>query len=121
MRIDASFLKGKERISVNLTLFSWNENNIFYIYSPALDLTGYGYTEDEARSSFAEILEQFVDYTHNKETIFDELERLGWTINKKKKRVKSPDIEDMLIDNDQFKEVINKSGVKKEDRVLELF
>ncbi len=75
----------------------------FYVYSPALDITGYGLTQEEARESFETILHEFIVYTHNKKTIFKELENLGWAVNRKKKRVVSPNFEEMLSENEHFK------------------
>lgn len=57
------------------------EEGINYIYSPALDLTGYGKNVKEAKESFEVTLKEFIDYTDNKKTIFDELEHLGWLVN----------------------------------------
>lgn len=102
---NAKYSDGKKSIELNISIFLWEENSIFYAYSPALDLTGYGYSKEEARESFEIMLQEFLVYTNDKKTIFKELERLGWAVNKKKKRVVSPDFEDMLSDNEHFKEL----------------
>ena len=59
------------------------------------------------------VLEEFVKYTDNKKTIYKELERLGWTVNKRKKRVHPPDSEQLLEDNETFRELSNRPGVVK--------
>lgn len=102
-RANAKYSDGKKNVELNVSIFLWEEDSVFYVYSPALDITGYGLSKEEARESFETVLQEFIVYTHNKKTIFKELENLGWAVNKKKKRVVSPDFEDMLSENEHFK------------------
>lgn len=102
-RANAKYSDGKQDVEFSISIFLWEEESIFYVYSPALDLTGYGLTKKEARESFETVLEEFIKYTHNKKTIFKELENLGWAVNKRRKRVVSPDFEDLLSDNEHFR------------------
>lgn len=99
---NAKYSDGRNNVELSLSIFLWQEDTIFYVYSPALDLTGYGLSKEEARESFETVLHEFIAYTHNKKTIFTELENLGWAVNKKKKIVVSPDFEDMLSENEHF-------------------
>ena len=115
-----SYNKGKYNINISISIYNWQEKGIFYIYSPALDITGYGNNVKEAKKSFEHTLIEFVSYTDNKKTIFDELEHLGWTVNRKKKRVHAPDLEDLLDDNDSLKEIITKTGVNRVKQNIEL-
>lgn len=48
------------------------------IYSPALDLSGYGNTINEAKESFKIALEEFIRYTLNENTFNDVMKKLGW-------------------------------------------
>jgi hypothetical protein len=116
----AIYSKEKYKIHVELSLYKWHEEGVYYIYSPALDLTGYGKSFKEANDSFSVTLNEFVDYTDNKKTIFDELEHLGWLVNRKRKKVHAPDFEELLNENDMLKSIINKSGVKKIEKNIEL-
>ncbi len=109
--VEAKFIDGDHTIRVGVTLVLWEENNICYQYSPELDLTGYGKTKTEAKASFEYVLEDFLSYTLHKGTLFDELERLGWTTNKKKKRVRAPEEDQLLEDNETYKELINMPGI----------
>lgn len=119
-RVSASFKDRNQLVNVDLSVFIWNEDQIFFAYSPAFDITGYGNSEDEARKSFEVVLEEFLKYTHNKDTIFEELEKLGWTVNKRKKRVKSPDLNELLVDNEHFKHIYSSKAPKQESRNIEL-
>ena len=120
IRFEGKF-HGKESLTmVNLSLFIWNEDGLFYVFSPALDLYGYGKNEAEAKESFEFNLNEFVDYTEKKKTIFDELEKLGWTTNRKKNRIKSPDISDLMVDNSDLRSIISDPKVKQENANIEL-
>jgi hypothetical protein len=85
-----------------------------------LDITGYGQNANDASASFKYQLDEFVVYTLNKGTVYDELERLGWTVNKKKKRVVAPDDAEMLADNETYRNLVNMQGVNKFSTNLEL-
>jgi hypothetical protein len=102
------------KVMVDLTVCIWEENGITYVYSPALDMTGYGNSKKEAKKSFEIMFREFVDYTDKKRTLFDELEHLGWTVNRKKKRMHAPDIKDLLDDNKTFREIHQRADVDRQ-------
>ena len=104
-----------------MLMFTFGKKITYILFNaPALDLTGYDKTEEEAKKSFSQSLDMALKYMHNKDTLFNELERLGWTVNRKKKRVNAPNLEEMMSDNDQIKEILNKTGVKKESKDVHL-
>jgi len=113
-RTNAKYSDGKKNVELNVSIFLWEEDSIFYVYAPALDLTGYGLNKEEARESFETILHEFIVYTHNKKTIFKELENLGWAVNKRKKRIISPDFEDMLSENEHFKHLYKSKDLTRD-------
>ena len=108
------------RVGLRVPVYLWKEENLVYAMSPALDITGYGYTEEEAQKSFEVMMEEFVSYTHRKKTIYKVLEGLGWTTNKKKKRVAAPLMEDLLRDNEELRNILKRPGVKQYDQELAL-
>lgn len=118
--IASKALKDGERVTLGMNVLLWKEAGIHYAFSPSLDITGYGKTEVEARRSFEVMLDEFLEYTHNKGTIFKELERLGWTVNKKKKRVKAPEHHELLADNEDYREIVNRPGLKNVQREVAL-
>lgn len=103
------------RVKVNLLLFHFqDEDGINFIYSPHLDLTGYGNTEDEAKASFGIVFEDFVDYTLKKRTIGKVLKGLGWKVEgklKKPKEILAPSIESVIGKNKHVSEIFNKYPV----------
>lgn len=115
-----TFNQGQYLITIGLSLYIWEEEGITFVYSPALDITGYGVSEEEAKESFKITMGEFVSYTHNKKTIFDELESLGWTVNRKKKRVNAPDLEELRTDNGAFRNLLKKSNIRSENQNVEL-
>lgn len=119
-RFKGTFNQGEYLITISLSLSIWDEKEITFVYSPALDLTGYGTSEEEAKQSFQIMLDEFVNYAHKKKTIFDKLESLGWSVNRKKKRVHAPDLEELRTDNDAFRNLLKKSNVRSENQNVEL-
>lgn len=118
--LHAQYKVEKHRVDIQLDIITWSEDKISYHYAPALDLTGYGNTSEQAAESFKIQLEEFVQYTLNKKTIYDELERLGWTVNKKKKRVVAPAEAELLADNETYRDLIKMQGTQKASTNLEL-
>lgn len=119
-RFKGTFNQGKYLITISVSLYIWDEDGITFVYSPALDITGYGNTEEEAKKSFRITLDEFVNYTHKKKTIFDELESLGWAVNRKKKRLHAPDLEELRTDNDTFRDLLRKKNLRSENQNVEL-
>jgi predicted RNase H-like HicB family nuclease len=111
-QISGDFKNSGNAITFNLTVIAFQEDNIFFVYTPALDLTGYGNTEEEARLSFEETLDQFLNYSTNKDTLVDELKRLGWKVSKKSVS-KPPSLVDMINSNDYLAEIFEEKQYKK--------
>ena len=112
--------EGNYAIEVQVKLYSWEEEGLFYVYAPAMDLTGYGNTQAEADDSFEITLSETLKYMENKLTMYDELERLGWMVNRRMNKVQAPDMDTMLAENDEFAKLSKKPGVKVSDKSLEL-
>ncbi|MDQ3683468.1 MAG: hypothetical protein M3352_10425 [Bacteroidota bacterium] len=99
-------------IEVKVDLIEYEEAGIYYVYSPAFDLVGYGKTAIEARESWQTVLEEYFSYTLNKKTLVKDLESRGWTI-KKKKKFTSPSLTWMLQNNDQLLDIYNNHNFQK--------
>lgn len=74
--------KTKE-IKLKLLVGILKEDEYFVAYCPAFDLSGYGYTEKEAKTSFEKNVEIFLEETVEKGTLEKVLLNLGWTLRKK--------------------------------------
>ena len=73
-------------ITATVSLISFKDNDSFIVYSPELEVYGYGDDLNEAVNSFNITLEEFLRYTVNKGSFQDELTRMGWKIIKKSKK-----------------------------------
>jgi hypothetical protein len=104
---------------VGLSLIEFNEYDVTIIYSPALNISGYGYNPDEAKNSFNIALHEFFQYTNNKKTFDKILKELGWTFKggKKKSKIEAPLNSDLIDKNPLYNKIINSKNYKvyKED------
>ena len=74
-----NFSNPEATLEMDLALVSYvDDDNMHYIYCPALDLTGYGHTEQEAKNSFEQTLKLYLSYTLNKQTLFADMKAHGW-------------------------------------------
>lgn len=109
---DLGFPHGKYH--VGLSLVEFEEENVTIIYSPALDLSGYGYSQEEAKQSFSEALNEFFRYTRNKNTLDQVLKDLGWAIkgSKNKPKFNPPKDSDLVSLNPFFNDIVNNKSYK---------
>lgn len=101
---------GKHAVNVQLRVLLFVEDDVHYAYIPALDVLGYGQSEDEAKASLKVSLSEFFRYTLNKNTFAIELKRLGW--QKTKKRYQAPEITAQLSSNEQLRDIVNHKQYK---------
>lgn len=109
---DLGFNQGKYH--VGLSLIEFEEENVTIIYSPALDLSGYGYNQDEAKRSFSEALKEFFRYTSSKNTLNEVLINLGWLVNSSKKKPKfnPPKDSELVAINPTYNDIVNNKSYK---------
>lgn len=114
LHLTANLGFGKEKYQVGLSLVEFKEDDVTIIYSPALDLSGYGYSELEAKQSFTEALHEFFRYTNNKNTLSEALKELGWMIKgpKNKHRFKPPKDSDLVLTNPLYNDIVNNKSYK---------
>lgn len=111
--------KHHKNVEVNVDLIEYSENEIYYVYSPALDLVGYGKNHTEARTSWETVLEEYVSYTMNKNTLTKDLESRGWIV-KRNKIVTPPSFTWMLENNSELTNVYNKHDFSKRRQPVSL-
>ncbi len=102
-------------VKVRLLLFHFqDENKVHFIYSPHLDLTGYGNDENQAKKSFGIVMEDFIDYTVKKKTIGKVLTGLGWELKgseRHPKKIVAPSISSVIHENNYISEIFDKYRV----------
>jgi hypothetical protein len=104
---------------VELAVIEFKENGLYFVYSPALDITGYGKTKSEAKASYRLTVEEFLRYTYNKRTLVKELERLGWSVSKKKE-VSVPKLSALIQKRSYLEEILTEKKFNKTDERLTL-
>ena len=108
--------KDSNLINVRLLLIHFkDENNIHYIYSPHLDLTGYGNNLSEAKTSFEIVFDDFIDYTLKKKTLGKVLTKLGWQFkgnSKKPEKIIAPSITSVISENVYVSDIFDKYSTK---------
>jgi hypothetical protein len=107
---------GHEIINMKIPIIIFEEDGSQIVYCPALDVSGYGNDELEAKESFKISLGEFFTYTLNKNTFRSELVRMGWTLRKSKyKPMHPPSFTESLINNDNFSRIFNNFPFRKVD------
>ena len=81
---------GKAEHVFQISILIYFEDGYWYWVAPSLDLVGAGETEKQAEASFNVVLGEFIKYTYNKETIYQELKKLGWHVSDEAKNNKHP-------------------------------
>ena len=99
--------------SMKLNLIVFKDDNVYNIYCPALNLVGCGYTENQASESFNIVLEEYIRYTTENQTLIADLESLGWTIKQNGKKLIPPKISELLQKNSELDNIFNKYDFNK--------
>lgn len=68
-------------VSISLSVILYEEDKIHYAYCAALDILGYGNTEDEARKSFEIMLQEILEDAVSKGNLETLLKYCGWNKN----------------------------------------
>src|SRR5262245_16577179 len=106
--IESKFSNEKGSYIVKLPVLSFKDENAHIIYCPALDLSGSGNTESQARESFALTVTEYLDYTTKKGTLLNDLKKMGWTIHKKRWKLASPPtMSELLESNEEFTRIFD--------------
>lgn len=103
----------KDEIKVRILLFHFiDEQGISFVYSPHLDITGYGHSLGEAKKSFEIVFDDFLDYTTKKGTLGRLLQKLGWKHAKgsikKTEKALAPSITSVIADNKYIADLFDK-------------
>jgi hypothetical protein len=107
----------------NVVIFSFQDADNYIVYSPQLDVSGYGKTQKEALSSFDYCLAGFLDYSFKKETLYEELICLGWKLkkgtNNNLKQIKAPSWSDLIKKNQSLKVLLSEYNINTQQREVE--
>jgi len=120
LEYQGNFINEKAALKMQLPMVAYvDDDSIHYMYCPALDLTGYGHSDTEAKNSFEQTLKLYLEYTVNKQTLVADLEAHGWSL-KNRKNLISPPFSDLLKHNKDFESIVDKCNFKKFTHELEI-
>ena len=106
--------------SMKLNLIFFKDEEAYYSYCPALDLLGYGDTENEAQKSFNIVLEEYIRYTTENQTLIEDLKSLGWKIIGNDKKLMPPKISECLNGDNEFNNIFNNYDFVKRSIPVEM-
>lgn len=120
LKFSGNLANGRDGIKTELSLIYFVEDETHIIFSPALDLSGYGNTESEAKDSFQIVLQEFITYGMNKKTLLKDLQDHGWKVkgSPKNPKIKSPDLADMLKSNQELEDIFHTKNFQKYNQDL---
>ncbi len=81
------------KVKIELPLALWREGQNIVAYTPALELSTFGETEEEAIENFAQAVELFFETSNQRNVTFELLESLGWVYEHSKWTPSSSPIE----------------------------
>ena len=99
--------------SMDLGLVAFKDDEACYSYCPALNLIGYGDTEQEAKESFNIVLEEYIRYTTENNTLIADLENHGWKIQNNGKKLVPPKMSEILQRDNEFDNIFSKYDFNK--------
>jgi hypothetical protein len=111
------FSKTKGTLEVSVSVYVFKENDVFVAYCPSLDLSGYDQTEEAARADFEFVLQEYVKYQMQHDTLDKDLTRHGWEV--KQRKAKGPEI-GTLLRRTQLRNVFKKPEYKMVRNVTDL-
>ena len=100
-----------EAMKLNLIIFKEDEG--YVAYCPALELCGCGKTKSKAQESFNIVLDEYIRYTTENQTLIADLEEHGWKIAKKGKKLIQPKMSELLQNNNKLEDIIDKYDFNK--------
>ena len=107
-------LKHGTGITVSLPVIFYKEENIHYAYCAALDLFGYGYSEEEARKSFEITVQMTLETAVEKGTLSALLASCGWQENK------PPKTSDLVTRCTDLVHILDKMSYRVEEEKIQL-
>lgn len=72
-----------KNIQVDVQIFMIKKGDFYVAYAPALELSAYGPTIEEAQKDFEQVLRIFLEETTEAHTLTDVLLDLGWKLQRK--------------------------------------
>ena len=113
-------MKNTTVTSLQVGIVSFQEDDCFYVYCPSLNLIGCGHDEKEANESFNIVLDEYISYTEENNTLIEDLEKHGWKIEGNTKKITPPLMFQSFRKNKDLGRIVNKLDFKKQSIPFEV-
>jgi len=121
LSFNAEYKGHNSNITTKLSVYFFLEGEAIISYCPALDLSAYGKSVNEAKDAFTKAFTIYITYCMNKNTLADDLRSHGWELKSlKHRKVKAPTIPEMLKRNPILKDIIYNKEYQKSDELVEI-
>ena len=101
-------------LSVTLDVYVFMDGGSYIAYSPALDLSGYGESEESAKDSFAIVMDEYIAYGISRKTLIKDLRAHGWKVKSlKQRKMSAPPFDMLLHNNDVFRDILENKEYRK--------
>ncbi len=101
-------------LSVTLDVYVFMDGDSYIAYSPALDLSGYGDSEDAAKESFSIVMDEYIAYGVSRRTLVKDLRAHGWRVKSlKQRKMSAPSFDTLLRSNNTFKDILENKEYRK--------
>ncbi len=107
-------------VDVGLSVFRTEEDGRKIVYSPSLNIVGYGKTTEEADSDFDFCLKEFISRAVQEGYLDREMKKLGWMKNSRESEnyLLSPSLLEILPKDEIFQDIFNNCAYDKSNRLL---
>lgn len=113
---DAKYKRKDTSIDIHLSVYIFIEDGTNIAYCPALDISGYGESEAQAKESFAQVVKQYIEYGISRGTLLKDMKKHGWGIDNNK--MNSPLTIKMIKKNDVLRDIVeNKDYCKYSEEI----
>ena len=109
--LQAAIQVANAQVKASLEVYLFEEEGTRIAYCPALNLSAYGTTLEDAKSEFAQILKEYLEDCIRQDTLIADLSAHGWKIQPKK--YVAPIATDMLIANETLRDIVNNRVYRK--------
>lgn len=101
-------------LELTITAVSFKEGDVYIVYCPSLDISGYDMSEEKAKESFEVAIKEYIRYCMNNNTLEEDLEKHGWT-----KKGEMP-FNILVNKNDTLKDIVDNNNFSKFTMLLPL-
>ena len=97
-------------VEISVSLFTFKEGDVYIVYCPSLDLSGYDRDEAVAIDDFNTMLTEYLSWQLEHGTLSADLAAHGWHLGKDKGD--EPDLAELLGRNEQLRNIVTGSFTK---------